>query len=200
MYITNTTQHLSVTASPRLKMDQTTAQVSFLRVRKRSGHAHDTVTHTAAHKQNTHTWSLTSMKHIKVTSTSIHDAVGTRCERRRYGVMKTIRTCSPNIKAVMKLRRSVPDINSHVREQRIGLPTVLGNFALKMEKYLPSCVPENLCRDLQYWNQGGVPQRHFFVCSFEDFNIRAPSSNMVSCCFFGSSFFQISMIVLLCNI
>ena len=43
MYITNTAQHLSVTASPRLKMDQTRAQVFFLKVRKGGGHAHDTV-------------------------------------------------------------------------------------------------------------------------------------------------------------
>ena len=81
----------------------------------------------------------------------------------------------------MKLRKSAPDINPHVREQRMGLHTVLENFALQMYMYLPSCVPENHCRDLQYWNQGGVSQLHFFVCSFEDFNIRAPLSNMVSC-------------------
>ena len=57
--------------------------------------------------------------------------------------MKTIRTCSPNIEAAMKLRKSAPDINPHVREQRIGLHTVSENFSLQMFLYLPSCVPEN---------------------------------------------------------
>ena len=32
----------------------------------------------------------------------------------------------------MKLRKSDPDINPRVREQRIGLPTALENFAVQM--------------------------------------------------------------------
>ena len=83
-------------------------------------------------RKDTHTRRVTSVKHIKVTSTPIHDAVGTRCERRRYGVMKTIRTCSPNIEAATKLRNTGPDRNPRVREQRIGLTTVLENFAHQM--------------------------------------------------------------------